>query len=87
MTTRPSKIYIMALDFVHAQNLATAAHLAPTDWLWLYSPEQLVGVQAPDVVHLPAAASRRLYEPIMAQLNARSATIWSELDLIKGRIR
>lgn len=73
---------------LHAQDIARRAGLKPCDWRILNHPHQLMGHYKPNVVMLDTANH---FKPAVVShmhdmLLDRSAIIWTELDLIEGRV-
>lgn len=83
---RPSRIFILAGNFEQANRAARDAGLAPTRWDFLQWRGQLVGMYEPDVVMLATANEHPHFIDLMGDLNARSATCWTETDMINGKV-
>lgn len=70
--------------FASCQDAARAQGLER--WQHLHHPLLLAGAHEPDVVMLGTAHQLTWFNAIMAQLDARGATIWSEGDLRDGKV-
>lgn len=79
-------IFILALDLVHAHNVAIGAGLEPHEWKLLDWHRQLMGTYKPNVVVLQAAEQIPHYLILLDEMEKRSAVVWTELDLIRGRV-
>lgn len=81
-------IFIMAETEEEARSVAEASGLAwiPRGWLHLTWQAQLMGQVAPNVVALPSAKNLRHFEDIEKMLYDREATLWTEMDLLNGKV-
>ena len=77
-------IYVYALTHDEAASIV-AGH---PEWCWISEPRHLIGLQDPVVVMADHMRERDLgYDRMMAELDARSARIFTEFDFQQGRVR
>ena len=80
-------IYIVGGQYRHCMDVADDAGLSPHQWVHLTTPIQLIGTEGANVVLLDTASKLPLYEPLMDELAARSAVVWTEFELLQeGRV-
>jgi len=80
-------IWIMGNE-LEAEITAIDAGLEAHEWKRLHWYQQLAGEENVNVVVLNGAMNwtRDKFHPIIDELVARSATQWSELDLLNGKV-
>jgi hypothetical protein len=80
-------LYLMG-TYENARQVAKEVGLIEgRDWTLLDVSWKLMGTHEPDVVLLGTYDRVKGLTEMMDLLYARSATVWSELDLRKGRVR
>lgn len=81
-------IFIMAETEEEAQSVAEASGLVYVHrgWLHLHWQAQLMGHVEPNVVMLNSSKNLRHFKDIEEMLYDRQATIWTEMDLLNGKV-
>ena len=79
-------IFIIAKTHASAQGIAHLGRLQRLQWTHLLHQEQLMGVEAPNVVIQDNLVRAELPAGMLEILDSRSARYWSEFDLEKGKI-